>query len=47
MLRGCKNNIERTKKKIDHYFSYRAKYPEFFTQRDPVSAEMTNAKKVM
>ncbi|CAG9126186.1 unnamed protein product [Plutella xylostella] len=33
-LRGCKFSLEKTKRKLDMYFTMRAAVPEFFTDRD-------------
>ncbi|XP_045468130.1 alpha-tocopherol transfer protein-like isoform X2 [Harmonia axyridis] len=33
-LRGCNFSLEKTKKKLDMYFTMRAALPEFFTNRD-------------
>ncbi|KAL0267299.1 UNVERIFIED_CONTAM: hypothetical protein PYX00_009611 [Menopon gallinae] len=34
-LRGCKFSIEKTKRKLDMYFTMRTAIPEFFSNRDP------------
>ncbi|EEB12928.1 protein C20orf121, putative [Pediculus humanus corporis] len=34
-LRGCKFSLEKTKRKLDMYFTMRAAIPEFFSNRDP------------
>lgn len=39
-LRGCKFSLERTKEKIDSYYTFRTLLPEFFTNRDPMLPEM-------
>lgn len=36
-LRGCKFSLERTKEKIDMYYTLRTVVPEFFSDRDPRS----------
>nr|CAD7409221.1 unnamed protein product [Timema poppensis] len=33
-LRGCKFSLEKTKRKLDMYFTMRAAIPEFFSNRD-------------
>lgn len=33
-LRGCKFSLEKTKRKLDMYFTMRAAVPEFFNDRD-------------
>ncbi|XP_014259292.1 alpha-tocopherol transfer protein-like [Cimex lectularius] len=38
-LRGCKFSLEKTKKKLDMYFTMRAAVPEFFANRDPTRTE--------
>ncbi|XP_014287399.1 alpha-tocopherol transfer protein-like [Halyomorpha halys] len=39
-LRGCKFSLEKTKRKLDMYFTMRAAVPEFFANRDPTRTEM-------
>lgn len=39
-MRGCKYSNEKTKKKLDMYFSMRAAVPEFYANRDPMSDEI-------
>ncbi|XP_068087032.1 retinol-binding protein pinta [Anabrus simplex] len=39
-LRGCKFNLEKTKEKIDDYYTYRTALPEFFSNRDPLLPEL-------
>lgn len=39
-LRGCKFSLEKTKRKLDMYFTMRAAVPEFFTNRDVTSPEL-------
>ncbi|KAI5726023.1 hypothetical protein M8J77_022986 [Diaphorina citri] len=39
-IRGCKHNMEVSKKKLDTYFSIRNSQPEFFLHRDPHSKEV-------
>lgn len=34
-LRGCKFSLERTKEKIDMYYTARTVAPEFFGERNP------------
>jgi hypothetical protein len=34
-LRGCKFSLEKTKQKMDNYFSMRGALPEFFLNTDP------------
>ncbi|XP_073996332.1 alpha-tocopherol transfer protein-like [Rhodnius prolixus] len=38
-LRGCKFSLEKTKRKLDMYFTMRAAVPEFFSNRDPTRKE--------
>jgi hypothetical protein len=33
-LRGCKFSLERTKEKLDMYYTLRTALPEFFSNRD-------------
>ncbi|KAJ9594065.1 hypothetical protein L9F63_014508 [Diploptera punctata] len=35
-LRGCKFSLERTKEKLDMFYTLRTALPEFFTNRDPM-----------
>ncbi|XP_044738954.1 retinol-binding protein pinta-like [Chrysoperla carnea] len=39
-LRGCKNDLERAKKKLDNFFTARTTVTEFFADRDPLSNEI-------
>ncbi|XP_049840183.1 clavesin-2-like isoform X1 [Schistocerca gregaria] len=39
-LRGCKFSLEKTKRKLDMYFTMRAALPEFFTDRDVTRPEL-------
>lgn len=39
-LRGCKFSLEKTKRKLDMYFTMRAAVPEFFADRDPTRKEL-------
>lgn len=43
-IRGCKHDVERAKRKLDHYFSYRTIMPEIFSNRDPTSEEFKQMK---
>lgn len=44
---GTKYNLHRAQRKIDNYFTARAKVPEFFAQRDPSSPEIQQAWRAM
>uniref|UniRef100_A0A1B6CMW7 CRAL-TRIO domain-containing protein n=1 Tax=Clastoptera arizonana TaxID=38151 RepID=A0A1B6CMW7_9HEMI len=46
-LRGCKHDLEKTKKKLDTYFTLRSNIPEFFQQRCPTGWDVVNAFRVM
>ncbi|XP_044260173.1 alpha-tocopherol transfer protein-like [Tribolium madens] len=46
-LRGCNFSLERTKRKIDMYFTMRAAIPEFFTNRDVTRPELQEIIKLM
>ena len=35
-LRGCKFSLERTKEKLDMFYTLRTAVPEFFNNRDPM-----------
>ncbi|XP_049794187.1 alpha-tocopherol transfer protein-like [Schistocerca nitens] len=39
-LRGCKFSLERTKEKLDMYYTVRRHLPELFADRDPFSADI-------
>ncbi|XP_028160435.1 uncharacterized protein LOC114352883 [Ostrinia furnacalis] len=39
-LRGCKFSLEKTKRKLDMYFTMRTAVPEFFTDRDATRPEL-------
>ena len=39
-LRGCKFSLEKTKRKLDMYFTMRAVVPEFFNDRDVTRPEL-------
>lgn len=42
-LRGCKYSYEKTKEKLDMYFTVRSAIPEFFYDRDPSYANLQEA----
>jgi len=44
-LRGCKFSLERTKAKMDMYYTLRTALPEFFTNRDPMLPEIQKVLK--
>lgn len=35
MLRGCKFSLEKTKEKLDQYWTMKSAIPDFFADRDP------------
>lgn len=39
-LRGCKFSLERTKEKLDMYYTVRTLTPEYFSDRDPMRPEI-------
>lgn len=39
-LRGCKFDINRTKKRIDNFFSFRSRVTEWYDDRDPLRPEL-------
>ncbi|XP_065201197.1 alpha-tocopherol transfer protein-like [Planococcus citri] len=43
-IRGCKHDVERVQRKLDHYFTYRSIMPDLFMNRDPTSSEIRNLK---
>uniref|UniRef100_A0A2S2NXC1 Clavesin-2 n=1 Tax=Schizaphis graminum TaxID=13262 RepID=A0A2S2NXC1_SCHGA len=45
-LRGCKFSLEKTKRKLDMYFTMRAAVPEFFSKRDPTLPEIKEVMRV-
>ncbi|XP_075216084.1 alpha-tocopherol transfer protein-like [Lycorma delicatula] len=42
-LIGCKNSIQRTKQKLDAYYTVRGQMPQFFENRDPLTEDAKNA----
>ncbi|VVC37057.1 Cellular retinaldehyde binding/alpha-tocopherol transport,CRAL/TRIO, N-terminal domain,CRAL-TRIO lipid [Cinara cedri] len=46
-LRGCKFSLEKTKRKLDMYFTMRAAVPEFFANRDPTLPEIKEVMKTV
>ncbi|XP_069691387.1 retinol-binding protein pinta-like [Periplaneta americana] len=45
-LRGCKFSLERTKSKLDMYYTFRTALPEFFSRRDPMLPEIQEILKL-
>lgn len=45
-LRGCKFSLEKTKRKLDMYFTMRTAVPEFFSDRDPTKPEIQEIFKI-
>ncbi|PNF24411.1 Retinol-binding protein pinta [Cryptotermes secundus] len=45
-LRGCKFSLERTKTKMDMYYTLRTALPEIFTNRDPMLPEIQHILKL-
>ncbi|CAH0388172.1 unnamed protein product [Bemisia tabaci] len=45
-LRGCKFSLEKTKRKLDMYFTMRTAVPEFFGNRDPEKDEIKEVMKI-
>lgn len=45
-LRGCKFSLERVKEKIDSYYTIRGAIPEFFSNRDLKSKELSQVIKL-
>lgn len=45
-LRGCKFSLEKTKRKLDMYFTMRAAVPEFFSNRDPTLPEIKEVMRI-
>lgn len=39
-LRGCKFSLERTKEKLDMYYTMKTLLPEFYKNRDPLNPEI-------
>ena len=46
-LRGCKFSLEKTKRKLDMYFSMRTAIPEFFCNRNVRNPELVQIMKAM
>ncbi|CAK1590112.1 unnamed protein product [Parnassius mnemosyne] len=46
-LRGCKFSLEKTKRKLDMYFTMRTAVPEFFENRDVTRPELQEIVKVV
>ncbi|XP_045503267.1 alpha-tocopherol transfer protein-like [Colias croceus] len=46
-LRGCKFSLEKTKRKLDMYFTMRTAVPEFFTNRDVTIPELQEILKIV
>jgi hypothetical protein len=46
-LRGCNFSLEKTKRKLDMYFTMRAAIPEFFADRDITRPELQEILKLM
>jgi hypothetical protein len=46
-IRGCKHDLNRTKSKLDMYFSMRAEAPELFSERDPLNEDVQGMFKTM
>ncbi|XP_067014812.2 retinol-binding protein pinta isoform X2 [Anabrus simplex] len=45
-LRGCKFSLERTKEKLDCFYTMRTAIPEYFACRDPLQSEMQEMLKL-
>ncbi|XP_068086825.1 retinol-binding protein pinta isoform X1 [Anabrus simplex] len=45
-LRGCKFSLERTKEKLDMFYTMRTALPEYFSKRDPMDPEMQEVLKL-
>lgn len=45
-LRGCKFSLDRTKEKLDNFYTVRSALPEFFAKRDPLSSEIQHILKL-
>ncbi|XP_062559227.1 alpha-tocopherol transfer protein-like [Armigeres subalbatus] len=39
-LRGCKYSLEKTKEKLENYYTVKSAIPEFFDNRDPTNAKI-------
>ncbi|VVC98505.1 unnamed protein product [Leptidea sinapis] len=46
-LRGCKFSLEKTKRKLDMYFTMRTAVPEFFNDRDVTRPELQESLKII
>ncbi|XP_067015628.2 retinol-binding protein pinta-like isoform X2 [Anabrus simplex] len=45
-LRGCKFSLERTKEKLDMFYTMRTALPEYFSKRDPMDPEIQEVLKL-
>lgn len=45
-LRGCKFSLEKTKEKLDMYYTMRTLLPEYFKNRDPLQPEIQKILKM-
>ncbi|GBP41121.1 Alpha-tocopherol transfer protein-like [Eumeta japonica] len=45
-LRGCKFSLERSKEKLEMYYTLRTLIPEFFSERDPLSTKIQEILKL-
>ena len=45
-LRGCKHSLERTKEKLDAYYTIRTHLPEIFMNRDPKNLKIKEILKL-
>lgn len=45
-LRGCKFSLERTKEKLDMYYTLKALVPEFLSNRDPMDSKIQETLKL-
>lgn len=46
-LRGCKFSLEKTKQKLDMYFTMRTAVPEFFANRDVTNQQLKDVASTM
>lgn len=45
-LRGCKFSLERTKQKLDMYYTMKSLVPEFLSNRDPMDPKIQEMLKL-
>lgn len=44
---GCKNDVEQAKRKLENYYTIRARIPDFFGERDPATEGLQEVSRHM